>query len=578
VVADRRRAALAVVLSVVVTAGCGVAETRRPVDLGEAAVDGSFGGGGVKEPAPPEAATDPRSLVNLYLKAGIGDTEQAVERVRRFFVPDSSWKPSQGLTIVRLMAPPSPTIQDSGYLVTVQLERIGAISPNTGAVELRYERPTTERFTVVRQGSQWRLKTAPPGLIISDIALEEMYQPSPVYFWNLEHTRLVPDLRYVPLNLPVAKRLNQVVDWLVAGPTSWLLNAVALKGGIKRKDEVVVSADGVVVNLSSGAASKDPAELQRLTNQLRWTLRAHVDGPVELRIEGQKQNVDGSGGEYLTANAAAVDRPAALFAVSKDKQRVVPRNGLKAPRILEHKANESVSLAGISAEPYNVAAFVGLNQAKLTIVRVGTSEQDQGKVSETLVRPLPAQIGRPVWIPEWGQERRDQFLVPAGGKLYVVDARGRPTQLPLSVSGAVESVSVSQDGRRVALAVGGRAFVGALAVQRGSVQVGPELRELVARRLVVAAVAWASESKVLVAGSTGSSGRAALFRVSADGAVAIDNSPAEAALTDVIAFPDRTGGASGAGDIVAQTANAVFYVFSTTVEEAPGLLRPFYAG
>jgi hypothetical protein len=578
VVADRRRVALAVVLSVVVTAGCGVAETRRPVDLGEAAVAGSFGGGGVKEPAPPESATDPRNLVELYLKAGIGDAEKAAERVRRFFVPDSTWQPTPSLTIVRLIGAPSPTLQVSGYLVTVQMQRIGTLSPTTGAVELRADqRPETARFTVVRQETQWRLKTAPPGLILSDIALEEMYQPSPVYFWNLERTRLVPDLRYVPLNLPVAERLNQVVEWQLVGPSNWLRDAVVFKVGVKLKERVVASADGVVVNLSSGAESDDPKDLQRLTDQLRWTLRAHVERPVELRIEGQKKNVDGSGGGYLTANAAAVDRPAALFAVDPDKQRVVPRNGLKAPRLLSHKANENVSLAGISAEPYNVVAFVGANQAKLTAVRIGTSEQDQGKITEAEVG-LPAPIGRPVWIPEWGQDRRDQFLVPAGGRLYVVDARGRRALLPLSVPGAVRSVSVSQDGRRVALAVGGRAFVGALAVDRGSVQVGSELRELAARRVAVAAVAWASESKVLVAGSTGSSDRAALFRVSADGAVAIDDSPAEVALTDVIAFPDRTGGSSGAGDIVAQTENAVFYVFSTTVEEAPDLVRPFYAG
>jgi hypothetical protein len=577
-VADRR-ALLAVVLSVVVTAGCGVAETRRPVDLGEAAVAGSFGGGGVKEPSSPDAATDPRSLVNLYLKAGIGDAERAAERVRKFFVPDSTWKPSQNLTIVRLIAPPSPTIQRSGHLVTVPIQRIGTMS-STGAVDpLPDQRPAVERFTVVRQGSQWRLKTAPTGLMISDTALEELYQPSPVYFWNLERTRLVPDLRYVPLNLPIAERLNQVVDWQLNGPSPLVRDAVvALKPGVKLKERVVAS-DPVVVNLSSGAASKDPKELQRLTDQLRWTLRAHLDRPIELRIEGQRQNVDGSGGGYLTANAAAVDRAAALFAVGTDKQRVLPRNGLKTPPILNQKANENVSLAGISAEPYNVAAFVGLNQRSLRVVRIGTSEQDQGKVTDEPVSGLPAPIGRPVWIPEWGQERRDQFLVPAGGRLYLVDARSNVTQLSLSVSGAVGSVSVSQDGRRVALAVGGRAFVGALAVERGSVQVGPELRELVAKRVVVAAVAWTSESKVLVAGSTGSSGKASLFRVSADGAVAIDDSPPdEVALIDVIAFPDRTGGSSGAGDIVARTEEAVFYVFSTSVQPAPDLVRPFYAG
>jgi hypothetical protein len=92
-----------------------------------------------------------------------------------------------------------------------------------------------------------------------------------------------------------------------------------------------------------------------------------------------------------------------------------------------------------------------------------------------------------------------------------------------------------------------------------------------------AAVAWASETTVLVAGSVRGANKAALFRATADGAIATDESPDEVALTDVIAFPDRPG-ASGAGDIVAQTATATFYVFSSSIGNAPDLRRPFYAG
>jgi hypothetical protein len=119
--------------------------------------------------------------------------------------------------------------------------------------------------------------------------------------------------------------------------------------------------------------------------------------------------------------------------------------------------------------------------------------------------------------------------------------------------------------------------VAALAVDGQSVSVGTERRRLVAEVVTAAAVAWVSEERVLVAGRSGD--RAALFRVTADGAFADDQSPGEAGgpLTDVVVFPQRAAG-TGGGDIVAQTASDVFFVYGDNVEPRPELVAPFYAG
>ena len=110
---------------------------------------------------------------------------------------------------------------------------------------------------MTRRGTCSRLKSAPTGLMLSDTALESLYQPSPVYFWNLERTNLVPDLRYVPLTMGEKERLDKVVDWQLAGPTTWLAPAVAHRPNVQRKDRVAPIGDRVVVNLSSGAASDE---------------------------------------------------------------------------------------------------------------------------------------------------------------------------------------------------------------------------------------------------------------------------------------------------------------------------------
>jgi len=572
-----RRAVLAAVLVLVLTGGCGVSQTSGPVDLGDAAVAVPFSGGIVKEPEPPDGADSPVDLVTRYLQAAVGADDKAVERVRRFYVTGSSWRaPSQVLTVVRLIDPLEQTLQRGQYVVSARAQKVGTLTAAGAFEPATGPSPTTLTFTVVGQGAptQWRLAKAEDGLMITDTTLESLYQPSPVYFWNSDRTHLVPDLRYVPLTMGVNERLNQVVDWQLAGPSTWLAPAVSHRANVQRKDNVAPSGDAVVVNLSSGAASDNPAELQNLTDQLRWTLRAHVQRPLELKIEDQKQNVDGAGVGYLAKNAASVSREPALFSLDKDPGgKVLSKGGLRLP-VLNRRTNGNVSYAAVSSEPHALWAFVGANGRKLTIVRTGTSEQEQGRVSEHIVTDLRGTIGRPVWIPGQGSE---QFLVPAGGRLWVVGSKTRTDPVTPSGLTGVTSVSVSPDGRRVALAARGRAFVCALVVDRGTgaVQI-PSQREIVPQRMSVSAVAWASETKVLVAGAE--SGKAALFRVTADGAVAADESPTEAPLIDVIAFPERTGGASAAGDIIARTEGGVFYVFSRSVQPAPDLIRPFYAG
>jgi hypothetical protein len=575
----RPAAVVAAALALVLAAGCGVSATRRPADLGDAAVAAPFGSGVVKQPPSPDGAARPVDLVTRYLQAAVGEYEQALESVRRYFTPDATWKESPGLTVVRVIGDPSETRRNrvgNSYLVRVPMQPVGTLGGD-GSVDVSDDvTPFTATFEVVGQETpnQWRLKSAPTGLMLSDTALESLYQPSPVYFWNLERTNLVPDLRYVPLTMGEKERLDKVVDWQLAGPTTWLAPAVAHRPNVQRKDRVAPIGDRVVVNLSSGAASDDPDELQRLADQLRWTLRIYTTLPLELKIEDRVQKVDGSSDAYLARNAAALDRVPVLFSVDGEDRKVVAKRGGPV-RILDVEGNRQVSYAAVSAAPYDVAAFVGGGGRRLTIARTGTSEQDTGKITQAPVRGLRGSIGRPVWIPGRNSE---QFLVPAGGGLYVVDTKRNASAITLRGIGAVSTVSVSPDGRRVALAAGGRAFVAALAVDKGTVlRIGPELRELVPGRMTVNAVAWVSEDKVLVAGADADE-RAALFRTTADGAIASDESPAEAAFVDVIAYPSRTGGDSSAGEIVASTAGAVFYVFSRSVEAAPDLNFPFYAG
>jgi hypothetical protein len=573
----------AALLPSALAAGCAVSETRRPTDHGDAVAIGA-GGSSPTTPRTADEATGPEELVDFFFAAAVGGDDDAVQRVQDFLVPEARnrWDRGDVLTVVRVTSRSADAV-GSKYRVTVGYREIGTMTAEGMVQEAGDHTGKVATFTVVRQDpslTQWRLESAPDGLMISDSTLDTYYRPSPVYFWDLKRRWLVPDVRYLPLTMSGGQRPTQMVKWMLGGPSPWLRPAVFFRPGTNLKDDVVTRQDGsAVVNLTSAAATDDRAELQRLVDQLRWTLRAYVTGPVYLQIEDQDKRVDVSPDRYLRANLAAASRQPELFSVDAGSHKVVaqrgPSVGATLP-ILGARANAGVTAAALSVDK-RLAAFVRGNGQVLTVVSAGPDEPNS-RFAEHDVDGLSGSIGRPAWIPD----SANQLLVPAGGELYAVNATGNSRDItPDDLVGGVRSVSVSPDGRRVAIATtAGRAYAAALEVDnQGFVSVGSELRGL-APGVAVSAVAWASETHVLVAGSQ-RGGRAALYRVTADGAIAVDTSPEEAALTDVVAFPDSTTGVSGLGDIVARTVSGVWvYVFRspTRPEPAPELVAPFYAG
>ncbi|HEX6873375.1 MAG TPA: LpqB family beta-propeller domain-containing protein, partial [Micromonosporaceae bacterium] len=327
----------------------------------------------------------------------------------------------------------------------------------------------------------------------------------------------------------------------------------------------------VVVNLSSQAAEDSDQARQNLLYQLRWSLRAYATRSVELQIEGQSKGTDNTA-NYLAANVAAdPTRSPELFAVARGKVTVQTPPTLTVP-VLNAKANAFVRYAAVSTD-HNLAAFVQDRGGSRTLTVVAVKAD--GSLAERLIkgRLEGKEIGRPVWIPRSG----GRLLVPASGRLYLVNASGAA---PIDISprniGSVTSVSVAPDGRRVALVADGRAYVAALPITGGSIDVADQLREVLPNQLTAAAVAWTSEVKILVAGRL-SEGNAALFRVSVDGAIASNDSPSgQPPLTDVVAYADSPVKSGSEGDIVIETETNVLKLYRT-IEVQEGVVSMFYA-
>ncbi len=190
------------------------------------------------------------------------------------------------------------------------------------------------------------------------------------------------------------------------------------------------------------------------------------------------------------------------------------------------------------------------NGRRLQIVREGVS----GPLSPNL--PQSSLLSRPVFVPE-----ADVLLIATGGqfgKLYRVStADGSAADVTPRNFSAVSAVSVSPDGRRVALIAGGQAYVSSLNVGNNTVTIGSNPRPILANQLTPAtAVAWTDEAWLLVAGT--SSGAPAMWRVTVDSVVAenVSESLKGLPVLELVAYPNVSG--TGSADVLAYTPSVIY--------------------
>ena len=567
---------LVALLLVVGLAGCGISASDAPVDEGDAvAGDTSTTNAEIKFPPSPDAARTADQLVQDFLMAASGGTAVANEQVKAFLTGTArdGWRDLDNppLTIVRTVEGPSTgaAVNDSGRFrtpVTVRYQVVGTLGDQGFIDELRdLTAVGTMVFWVVQQANNSgnlrvdEITGAPTGLILSDQALTEYYRPQPIYFWDQTSTSLVPDLRYVPLTITAPQRANQLLRWLVAGPSPWL------SGGVLRMPQYITSdppqSDNgtLVVKLSPLAASGGPDGLKRLMFQLQWSLSTPR---IALSIDDVIQPPPATETEYLQHNISRIyDSSPQRYDINADQKVVPVPESVQGPAVLGMPENANVVFAGIG-HGGAVAAFVRTvgNSRRLHIVREGMPGRFEPNLQST-------SLGRPAFIPS-----SDLLLIATGGpsgKLYRVSTSdGTAADVtPRNLSG-VTAVSVSPDGRRVALIAGGQAYVSSLSVANNTVTIGSSPRPVLANQLTTTAVTWTDEAWLYVAGTSG--GAPAMWHVTADSVVAenVSDSLRGLRVDDLVAYPKGPG--SGSADVLAYTQSGVYTYFSQlTPSEQP---------
>lgn len=581
-----RRTCALLLGAVLVLSGCGVSATDRPTDEGDAESIGSPSDYTRSAPPEPEQAQTADDLVRNFLQAAAGGLGDANERVKRYLTGDAAanWidpidVQNPDLILIRIVSGPTrgAFIQDRGILFTVEYERVGTLTGHGRVDELAdLEPPRQLTFWVTSEDFSLRIREIigwPDGqLLLSDEGLDRFYQKQPIYFWDKDYETLVPDLRYVPLTINPDQRARLRLNWLAAGPSLWLAPGVqTLPAGIS--PEPVTTTDGKLhINLSTVAAG-EPEAMRRLLFQLQWSLTdltdsiAMPEAKIELSIGGQPVPVQ--------AGETAFHGALHSYWYRGQPHRYQIRDGVvhpvgttPAPAVLTVPQNSFVTSAAVSADQ-RVAALVRDDRFgghSLYIVR-------DGQAPINVPVPTTNDLGRPSFVPG-----TDLLLVPTGGpdgkllSVSTVDGSVADASRPIGVTVAV----ISPDGRRVAYVADGAVYVAPLVIGSSGVTVGPNPRQLLADRLTATTITWTSESWLVVAGTRGND-EPALWRVTADGAVAYDLSDRSFGLrvSDLVCFPDWLNTRDGDAEVLAVTDQGV-YTFRTQFATEPNLTAPFY--
>lgn len=281
-----RTALVAGLIAALTLTGCASIPRTGPVNAGAAV----------------QAETDP----DIIYVPRAPENDASPEQILGGFI-DAASSPANNYAIARefLSGPIAAEWQPDARTVVDESERrvVSMHSDTKGSLSVRakatvdatgvYRLTATESsslsldFTFAKVDGQWRITSAPDGVVIDGPKFPDVFKAYPLRFFDPSWKTLVSDLRWFPARSSTATR---VVKALLDGPSPVLVGAVstAFPEGVRLLSESVPVTDNIAeIDLTSETEALDPTTLTRINTQLTESLNTvNLVDSVRFSVNG----------------------------------------------------------------------------------------------------------------------------------------------------------------------------------------------------------------------------------------------------------------------------------------------------
>jgi hypothetical protein len=504
--ARRRLAPLALTacLSVVAAGGCATIPSSGPVrSLGQPQ-NGVIQGQDFPQliPAPPGKGWTAVQIVSGFLAAN-ASFAGGNAAAREYLTPGQArtWNPGSAVTVV------SPPTLKSALVIkgltgqsasTTQTVDVSGQELATLTASGQYQTPQSNKQAIsfplklMKIRGQWRIVNPPKQLLLSKPDFLRVYQPRNLYFFAPDGTILVPDPVYVPLRATATQLATDLVRALRQRPPSYLsgVTQTSLPPGT-HVHGVRIEGPGAVVNLGGTVTRASTPVLQKIADQLVWTLTSssysrQAINSVELEVDGvpqkQLQGAVLGGFELASSLSALVPRPVAaggLYFIGKSGavQVLQPPPSAAPPRLVLGQAGTGlIPMTSIAVSP-------GTDERSSTGTSAGTGERSVAGISANGRTVYFGALAKGAALGSWRPGGRITSLSwDSSGDLWVATSNGIWLRRPgrkapvavdngsLSAGERVIALRVAPDGVRIAMIVRGKT---GSQLEIGAVKVGP---------------------------------------------------------------------------------------------------------
>jgi Lipoprotein LpqB beta-propeller domain/Sporulation and spore germination len=503
-----RRLLVALIGVLLLVAGCSniPPETQpQPLDLG------SGQGAAVSVQQPPKNAT-PLEIVRDFVEASANPADKhAAARVYLAPVARSNWNDGGSVTIIQdtfnTVASSEETRDPNTQDVLVHVQIFGTLGADDGFQPASGNTEYDPEIRVAKQkDGEWRIVSAPDGVLITVTGFGHAYSSFPVYFFDPNLGALVPDLRYVPTE-PHDGLAARVVDELLTGPSDAMNGAVisAIPGGVETVTTPAEASDGsgsLVVNLAK-LPDEPYHNKQLIIAQIVRSLQQVTTNPIRIETEGAPliaAHLNWQASELPSYNQSVTPNGTLPGLVVVDGKVVSMKDGSPVAGPAGSGAYQVVTAA--QSIDGNELAMVCQTPAGEQL-RIGDYGHDAAvvptQVATTFTRPtwMPGDTGgdpsHEVWTVANGQVVR--LLSTQSGSWYAasVDATA------LLAFGTITDLRLSRDGTRVAAIVGGHLLVGAVVFDQDAVSIKQVTQLQVGLVSGAVGVDWVTQDELVVA-------------------------------------------------------------------------------